>query len=89
VMYDLKIGATIYNAGTILGIQAFTAAVLGGIGNLRGALLGGFVLGLVTNYASGLFGTAWQSAAAFVLLVLILLFRPTGLLGETLGRARA
>jgi branched-chain amino acid transport system permease protein len=89
VMYDLKIGTTIYNAGTILGIEAFTAAVLGGIGNLRGALLGGLVLGLLESYASSLFGTAWQHAAAFVLLVLILLFRPTGLLGESLGRARA
>jgi branched-chain amino acid transport system permease protein len=89
VMYDLKIGTTVYNAGTLLGIEAFTAAVLGGIGNLRGALLGGLLLGLLENYASGLFGTAWQHAAAFVLLVLILLFRPTGLLGESLGRARA
>jgi branched-chain amino acid transport system permease protein len=89
VMYDLKIGVTQYNAGTLLGIEAFTAAVLGGIGNLRGALLGGLLLGLLENYASGLFGTAWQHAAAFVLLVLILLFRPTGLLGESLGRARA
>jgi branched-chain amino acid transport system permease protein len=89
VMYDLKIGTTIYDAGTILGIEAFTAAVLGGIGNLRGALLGGLVLGLLESYASSLFGTAWQHAVAFVLLVLILMFRPTGLLGESLGRARA
>lgn len=89
VMYDLKIGTTVYNAGTLLGIEAFTAAVLGGIGNLRGALLGGLLLGLLENYASGLFGTAWQHAAAFVVLVLILVFRPTGLLGESLGRARA
>jgi branched-chain amino acid transport system permease protein len=89
VMYDLKIGTTVYFAGTLLGIEAFTAAVLGGIGNLRGALLGGLLLGLLENYASGLFGTAWQQAAAFVVLVLILLFRPTGLLGESLGRARA
>jgi branched-chain amino acid transport system permease protein len=88
VMYDLKIGTTIYDAGTILGIEAFTAAVLGGIGNLRGALLGGLLLGLLESYASSLFGTAWQHAVAFVLLVLILMFRPTGLLGESLGRAR-
>jgi branched-chain amino acid transport system permease protein len=88
VMYDLKIGTTIYDAGTILGIEAFTAAVLGGIGNLRGALLGGLLLGLLERYASSLFGTAWQHAVAFVLLVLILMFRPTGLLGESLGRAR-
>jgi branched-chain amino acid transport system permease protein len=89
VMYDLKIGVTRYDAGFLLGIDAFTAAVLGGIGNLRGALLGGLLLGVLQNYAAGLFGSQWLHAAAFVLLVLILLFRPTGLLGESLGRARA
>jgi branched-chain amino acid transport system permease protein len=89
VMYDLKIGVTRYDAGFLLGIDAFTAAVLGGIGNLRGALIGGLLLGVLQNYAAGLFGSQWLHAAAFVLLVLILLFRPTGLLGESLGRARA
>jgi branched-chain amino acid transport system permease protein len=89
VMYDFKIGVTRFDAGFLLGIEAFTAAVLGGIGNLRGALLGGLLLGLLQNYAAGLFGTEWLHAAAFVLLVLILVVRPTGLLGESLGRARA
>jgi branched-chain amino acid transport system permease protein len=89
VMYDLKIGVTRYDAGFLLGIDAFAAAVLGGIGNLRGALLGGLLLGVLQNYAAGLFGSQWLHAASFVLLVLILLFRPTGLLGESLGRARA
>jgi branched-chain amino acid transport system permease protein len=89
VMYDLKIGVTKYDAGFLLGIDAFTAAVLGGIGNLRGALLGGLLLGVLQSYAAGLFGSNWLHTAAFVLLVLILVFRPTGLLGESLGRARA
>ncbi|WP_412740132.1 branched-chain amino acid ABC transporter permease [Krasilnikovia sp. MM14-A1259] len=89
VMYDLKIGVTRFDAGFLLGIEAFTAAVLGGIGNLRGALLGGLLLGVLQNYAAGLFGTQWLHAASFVLLVLILLARPTGLLGESLGKARA
>ncbi|WP_067498304.1 branched-chain amino acid ABC transporter permease [Actinoplanes sp. TFC3] len=89
VMYDLKIGVTRFDAGFLLGIEAFTAAVLGGIGNLRGALLGGLLLGVLQNYAASLFGTQWLHAASFVLLVLILLVRPTGLLGESLGRARA
>lgn len=89
VFYMLKIGITRYDAGFILGVKAFTAAVLGGIGNLRGALLGGFVLGLAENYGSALVGTQWKDVVAFVLLVLILLFRPTGLLGESLGKARA
>ncbi|MGA8979710.1 MAG: branched-chain amino acid ABC transporter permease [Pedococcus sp.] len=89
MMYLLKIGVTRYNAGFILGVKAFTAAVLGGIGNLRGALLGGFILGVAENYGSALFGTQWKDVVAFVLLVVILLFRPTGLLGESLGKARA
>lgn len=89
VFYLLKIGATGYAVGFILGVKAFTAAVLGGIGNLRGALLGGFVLGLAENYGSAFFGTQWKDVVAFVLLVVILLFRPTGLLGESLGKARA
>jgi branched-chain amino acid transport system permease protein len=89
VMYNLKIGVTKYDAGFLLGIDAFTAAVLGGIGNLRGALVGGILLGVLQSYAAGLFGSNWLHAAAFVILVLILMFRPSGLLGESLGRARA
>jgi len=89
MLYLLKIGVTRYNAGFILGVKAFTAAVLGGIGNLRGALLGGFVLGVAENYGSAIFGTEWKDVVAFVLLIVILLFRPTGLLGESLGKARA
>ena len=89
VLYLLRIGITRYDAGFILGVKAFTAAVLGGIGNLRGALLGGFILGLAENYGSALIGTQWKDVVAFLLLVVILLFRPTGLLGESLGRSRA
>nr|WP_240947907.1 branched-chain amino acid ABC transporter permease [Planosporangium mesophilum] len=89
IMYLLKIGNVRYDNGLYLGVEAFSAAVLGGIGNLRGALLGGFVLGVFENYVSGLFGTQWHSVGAFVLLVVLLMFRPTGLLGESLGRARA
>lgn len=78
-----------YQGGFILGIKAFTAAVLGGIGNLRGAVLGGLILGVVENYGQSLFGGEWRDVVAFVLLIAILMFRPTGILGETLGRARA
>jgi len=88
-LYMLRINITRYDAGFLLGVKAFTAAVLGGIGNLRGALVGGFVLGLAENYGSAIVGTQWKDVVAFVLLVVILLFRPTGLLGESLGRARA
>lgn len=89
VLYLLRLGITRYDAGFLLGVKAFTAAVLGGIGNLRGALLGGFILGLAENYGSALVGTQWKDVVAFVLLVVILLVRPTGLLGESLGRTRA
>lgn len=89
VLYMIKVGATTFNVGTVLGVKAFTAAVLGGIGNLRGALLGGLLLGLAENYGAAVFGTQWKDVVAFVLLVLILLVRPTGLLGQSLGRARA
>ena len=89
VMYLLKIGNVRYDNGFLLGVEAFAAAVLGGIGNLRGALLGGFALGVIENWGAGLFGTEWRSVVAFVLLILVLMFRPTGLLGESLGRARA
>lgn len=88
-LYMIRIGATRFDAGFILGVKAFTAAVMGGIGNLRGALLGGLVLGVAENYGSAVVGTQWKDVVAFVLLVVILLFRPTGLLGESLGKARA
>ena len=88
-LYMLKIETTKFDMGFLLGVKAFTAAVLGGIGNLRGALLGGLVLGVAENWGSALLGTEWRHVVAFVLLVVILLFRPTGLLGESLGKARA
>ncbi|GAA2757007.1 branched-chain amino acid ABC transporter permease [Actinopolymorpha rutila] len=78
----------LYNGGFLLGIKAFTAAVLGGIGNLRGALLGGLLLGVVENYGQSLFGGEWRDVVAFVLLIAILMVRPTGILGESLGKAR-
>ncbi|AEB46351.1 inner-membrane translocator [Micromonospora maris AB-18-032] len=89
MLYDIRIGTLTYSVGFLLGLKAFTAAVLGGIGNLRGALVGGLLLGLVENYASALFGANWKDLVAFVVLVVLLMFRPTGLLGESLGRARA
>jgi len=78
-----------YNIGFLPGIKAFTAAVLGGIGNIRGALLGGLVLGLLENYGATVLGGEWKDVFAFAVLVLVLMFRPTGLLGESLGRTRA
>ena len=88
-LYMVKIGTTRQDAGFILGVKAFTAAVMGGIGNLRGALLGGLTLGVVENWGSAVFGTQWKDVVAFVLLIVILLVRPSGILGESLGKARA
>ncbi len=90
LLYTLKVPQGIlYSGGFLLGIKAFSAAVLGGIGNLRGALLGGLLLGIMENYGQALFGTQWRDVIAFVLLVLVLLIKPTGILGESLGKVRA
>jgi branched-chain amino acid transport system permease protein len=78
-----------FNIGFIPGIKAFTAAVLGGIGNIRGALLGGMVLGLLENHGAAILGAEWKDVFSFGVLVLVLMFRPTGLLGESLGRGKA
>jgi branched-chain amino acid transport system permease protein len=87
-LFAIRLKATQYNVGFTLGIKAFTAAVLGGIGNLRGALLGGLVLGLAENYGASIWGSQWKDVISFVLLVLILMFRPTGIFGESLSRSR-
>jgi branched-chain amino acid transport system permease protein len=89
LLYLMKFGVTRWNGGFLLGIKSFAAAVLGGIGHVRGALLGGFILGLAENNGSAIVGSEWRDVVSFVLLIAILLFRPTGLLGESLGRARA
>jgi branched-chain amino acid transport system permease protein len=78
-----------FDIGFLPGIKAFTAAVLGGIGNIRGALVGGLALGLLEAYGTSLFGGEWKDVFAFVVLVLVLMVRPTGILGESLGQARA
>ena len=80
----------IYNGGFILGVKAFAAAALGGIGNVRGALLGRLLLGAIGNYGQILLGDSqWTDVIAFVVLVLVLLIKPTGILGTSLGRSRA
>ena len=68
------------------GLQSFTAAVLGGIGNITGAMLGGFLIGLLASFSDGYLNARWTNAWVFATLVLILLFRPTGLLGEQTGQ---
>jgi branched-chain amino acid transport system permease protein len=76
------------NVGFLVGISAFTAAVLGGIGNVKGALYGSFALGLVQQYTAAVLGYNWRDVVTFVILVLVLLVKPTGLFGEALQKAR-
>ena len=94
LIYGLQFGSTIYYLGFTLGLFAFTAAVLGGIGNLVGAMLGGVLIGVIealstlvpdsNNGGIGLphGGAAWHEAIIFLVLILILVFRPSGLLGQ-------
>ncbi len=73
--------------GFVPALKAFTAAVLGGIGNLRGAMIGGFLLGVVESLSVVFVQAAYMDVVAFGILVAVLLFRPTGILGERLGRS--
>lgn len=78
-------GSVKFNMGFIPGIKSFTAAVIGGIGNLRGAMLGGFLLGIIESLASGFISNAYRDVIAFIVLILVLIFRPGGLLGESVA----
>ena len=81
-IYALYIGTSKFDLGFRLGLFAFTAAVLGGIGNLSGAVLGGVVLGLIQAYTEGFWDARWTTTVIFSVLIAILVFRPSGLLGE-------
>lgn len=85
-LFGIQFGVQ-YNMGFSAGTKAFTAAVLGGIGNVRGAVLGGLVLGVAENLGVACIASAWRDVIAFLILVLVLMLRPTGLLGERLGRS--
>jgi branched-chain amino acid transport system permease protein len=82
LMVTLYYGVVDFYIGFIVGIKAFTAAVLGGIGSLPGAMLGGMLIGLIEAFWSGYFSIEYKDVAAFSILVFVLIFRPTGLLGK-------
>lgn len=90
IMVSANYGIVHYYMGSILGLKAFTAAVLGGIGNLRGAMFGGMLLGLIESLGAGyigdlsggFFGSHYQDVFAFFVLIAVLIFRPSGLFGE-------
>jgi branched-chain amino acid transport system permease protein len=71
-----------YFQGFTAGLIAFTAAVMGGIGNIRGAVLGGLIIGFIQQISDNRIGTEWTPAVVFGYLILIMVFRPSGLLGE-------
>jgi len=81
VIYGLYINTVSFQMGYQNGLYAFTAAVLGGIGNLPGAMLGGILIGLIRSLGSQYVGEQWTSALVFAMLIVILVFRPSGLLG--------
>jgi len=87
--YVLKYENTSFNIGFELGIAAFTAAILGGIGNIKGAFYGGIALGLLETYASFFLGTQWKAVTVFIVLVVVLYFRPNGVFGEAITQTRA
>ena len=90
VLFAVQYGTIDPYIGFILGLKAFTAAVLGGIGNIRGAMLGGLLLGVMEMFASanltlltgGVLGAEYKDVFAFAILIIVLLFKPEGLLGK-------
>ena len=93
ILYASYYGVATFTMGFVVGLKAFTAAILGGIGSIPGAMLGGFLLGLIETFGTallpvlshGMIGTEYRDIFAFIALVLVLLVRPAGLLGEQVG----
>ncbi|GAC1640289.1 MAG: branched-chain amino acid ABC transporter permease [Herpetosiphon sp.] len=79
-------GTVVFTLGFTRGLQAFTSAVLGGIGNIAGAMLGGLLIGFLASLSDTYISTRWTNAVVFAVLVVILVFRPSGLLGEDVGQ---
>ena len=82
LVFGVYSDSTVWSVGFDTGLKAFTAAVLGGIGNLVGATIGGFTIGIVAAFSSRIFGDAWSIVAVFSILILVLVFRPSGIMGE-------
>ena len=80
-MYGLYYNTSVFDLGFSAGLVAFTAAVFGGIGNIYGAAIGGLVIGMIQSFWDGYFDSAWTQVVIFTILILVLIFRPTGLLG--------
>jgi branched-chain amino acid transport system permease protein len=81
-LFAMNYGSLNFHDGYLAGLKAFTAAVFGGIGSIPGAMLGGILLGVFEGFSAGYISSSWKDVFAFGLLVLLLLFRPSGILGE-------
>jgi branched-chain amino acid transport system permease protein len=82
IMVTLYYGVVHFFMGYTAGLKAFTAAVLGGIGSIPGAMLGGIVLGLIENFGASYVSSVYKDAFAFLVLIITLIIRPSGLLGQ-------
>ncbi len=82
MIYALYNGTIQFNQGFTAGLIAFTAAVMGGIGNLKGAVVGGLIIGVIQSISDTHFGQVWTPAVVFAILILVMVFRPQGLFGE-------
>jgi branched-chain amino acid transport system permease protein len=85
VVWGLRFGFVRFDLGFNSGLKAFTAAVLGGIGNITGAVIGGFVIGFIENFSSALTFSRWSEFLVFMVLTFVLIFKPTGILGQATG----
>ena len=86
LIFGLYYNFTSYIIGYTAGLRAFTAAVLGGIGSIPGAMLGGIIIGLIESLGGQLIATRWTDVIIFSILIIVLVFRPTGLLGRLVPR---
>nr|WP_320190771.1 branched-chain amino acid ABC transporter permease [uncultured Desulfobacter sp.] len=88
IMYGLYYGSVKYDMGFVPGIKAFSAAVLGGIGNITGAMIGGLIIGLVEIFGAGYLSGEYKDVYAFIILIGVLYFKPTGIMGENIDDTR-
>ena len=88
IMVGLYYGSVRYDMGFVPGIKAFAAAVLGGIGNITGAMLGGVIIGMVEVFGAGYISGQYKDVFAFIILIAVLYFKPTGIMGENIDDTR-
>lgn len=88
IMVGLYYGSVNYTMGFVPGIKAFAAAVLGGIGNITGAMIGGLIIGMVEIFAAGYLSSEYKDVFAFIILIAVLYFKPTGIMGENVDDTR-